>query len=110
MGVARNAYNLPWSFDRVNLDGERMPQCIAFGKEAVGEGLINDGNFLAVDRVLPGDCPAGDDSDSRGFKVLAGNAVEHRDLIFLGRVRVSGEIDIRVPNAVSDRRTSGKSR
>ncbi len=68
-GVAGDADDPPWSFDGVDVDGEGAAEGVAFGKEVLGEGLVDDGDFEAGGGVVGCDGAAGDEGDAGGFKV-----------------------------------------
>ena len=81
---------------------ERTANGIAFGKKMLGEGLVDDSNFLAIGRIAVVDGAPRDDGDSSGLEVLAGDAIEHRVHVFFGRGGVARNIDVGGPVAAAD--------
>jgi hypothetical protein len=77
---------------------------IALGKEVLGDGLVDDGDFEAVFRVGRRDGAPGNDGNSRRLKILAGDPIEHGVHVFFGCRRVAGEFQTGSPGGVADGR------
>src|SRR5271170_3080918 len=61
--VASDADDAPWSLDGVDVDGEGAAEGVAFGKEVLGDGLIDDGDFETGGGVGGSDGAPGNDGD-----------------------------------------------